>query len=150
MPAEVTQGHAGALAEVGAGLDRCHRLTVGGVRGPAALGRPGATGQMTYFAPDTPAWEALDVGHPQGGAWLLSGRVATFYDGLRWPGWREEAAALDCSQGTAVYPFLWSEDARADLPATSRRPVPMREVLALSRDFARRTGAVDSGFLGEV
>ncbi|NUV74916.1 DUF2625 family protein [Streptomyces fungicidicus] len=105
---------------------------------------------MTYFAPDTPAWEALDVGHSQGGAWLLSGRVATFYDGLRWPGWREEAAALDCSQGTAVYPFLWSEEARADLPATTRRPVPMREVLALSRDFARRTGAVDPGFLGEV
>nr|WP_256968568.1 DUF2625 family protein [Streptomyces sp. CS227] len=79
-------------------------------------------------------------------AWLLSGRAEAFYDGLRWPGRREDAAALRCSQGIAVYPFLWSEDAQADLSATSRRPVPMREVLAVSADVARRTGRSIPGF----
>ncbi|WP_328923629.1 DUF2625 domain-containing protein [Streptomyces sp. NBC_00190] len=117
---------------------------------PAAAGRPGAPGQMTYFAPDTLAWEAMEMGHSGWVAWLLSGRLATFYDGLRWPGWREEAAALAFGQGVSIYPFLWSEEAHADLAATSRRPVPMREVLAVASDFARQMGPSDPGFLGEA
>lgn len=115
---------------------------------PAAAGRPGAPGQMTYFAPDTLAWEAMELGHSGWVAWLLSGRLKTFYDGLRWPGWREEAAALDHSQGIAVYPFLRSEEARAHLAATTRRPVPMSEVLGCAADAARQAGAGDAGFSG--
>src|SRR5215472_1320569 len=30
---------------------------------PAAAGRPGAPGQMTYFAPDTLRWEPLQMSH---------------------------------------------------------------------------------------
>ncbi|MFD0266278.1 DUF2625 family protein [Streptomyces sp. NPDC127106] len=117
---------------------------------PAAAGRPGAPGQMTYFAPDTLAWEALEVGHSVWVSWLLSGESQTFYDGLRWPGWRAETTALALSQGISVYPFLWSEEARADLAATSRCPVPMRELIGVTADFARQMGPSDSGFLGEV
>ncbi|MEU7372449.1 DUF2625 family protein [Streptomyces albidoflavus] len=117
---------------------------------PAAVGRPGAPGQMTYFAPDTLAWEALELGHSGWVAWLLSGQLELFYDGLRWPGWCEEAAALDHAQGIAVHPFLWSEEAHADLAVTSRRPVPMREVLGVATDAARRTGTGEAGFLGAV
>nr|WSX74382.1 DUF2625 domain-containing protein [Streptomyces sp. NBC_00899] len=117
---------------------------------PAAVGRPGAPGQMTYFAPDTLAWEALEMGHSAWVSWLLSGRLETFYDGLRWPGWREEAAALVPSQGITVFPFLWSKEAHADLAATSRRAVPMREVLGVAVDFAKRMGPDDPGFIGEV
>lgn len=117
---------------------------------PAAMGRPGAPGQMTYFAPDTLAWEAMEMGHSGWVSWLLSGQLETFYDGLRWPGWREEAAVLAFSQGITVYPFLWSEEAHADLAATSRRPVPMREVIGVAADFARQMGPADPGFLGDV
>ncbi|WUD76678.1 DUF2625 domain-containing protein [Streptomyces sp. NBC_00510] len=128
---------------------------VGGVfalngHAPAAAGRPGAPGQMTYFAPDTLAWEAMETGYSGWVTWLLSGRLETFYDGLRWPGWREEAAALTPSQGIAVYPFLWSQEAHADLAATTRQAVAMSQVLAFAADFARRTGPADPGFLGEV
>ncbi|MFB8028713.1 DUF2625 domain-containing protein [Streptomyces sp. NPDC056465] len=138
----------------GAGLIVGHDV-VGGVFAlnagdPAAAGRPGAPGQMTYFAPDTLEWEAMETGHSGWVSWLLSGRSETFYEGLRWPGWREEAAALDLRQGISVYPFLWSEEARADLAATSRRPVPMREVIGVAADFARQTGPSDPGFLGDV
>lgn len=80
---------------------------------------------------------------------LLS-RLETFYDGMRWPGRREEAAALHFEHGLSVYPFLWSEEAHADLAATSRRPVPMREVLGVAADFGRQTGSSDPGFLGDV
>lgn len=105
---------------------------------------------MTYFAPDTLEWEALDMGHSEWVFWLLSGRLETFYDGLRWPGWRQEAAALAPSQGITVFPFLWSTEAQADLAATSRQAVPMREVIGVAADFARQTGAPDPGFLGEA
>ncbi|MGW4383585.1 DUF2625 family protein [Kitasatospora sp. NPDC004531] len=117
---------------------------------PAAEGRPGLPGQVTYFAPDSLEWEALDVGHSHWIAWLLSDRPATFYDGLRWPGWREEAAALAPDQGISVYPFLWSQEAHQNLAATSRRPVPLRELLALSADFATQAGLPHPGFLGDV
>ncbi|MGW7205628.1 DUF2625 family protein [Streptomyces sp. NPDC054837] len=117
---------------------------------PAASGRPGFPGRMTYFAPDTLAWEAMDMGHSSWVRWLLSGRLETFYDGLRRPGWREEAAALDLSQGITVFPFLWTEEAHADLAANSWRPVPMREVLGVAADFARQLGSADPGFLGAV
>ncbi|MBO1331050.1 DUF2625 family protein [Streptomyces sp. VRA16 Mangrove soil] len=117
---------------------------------PAAGGRPGEPGRMTYFAPDTLEWEPLDMGHAGWLSWLLSGRLDTFYDGLRWPGWREETAALTFSQGITVYPFLWSEEAHTDLAATSRRAVPMREVLGVAADFARQMGPGDPGFLGDV
>ncbi|MFE2553754.1 DUF2625 domain-containing protein [Streptomyces sp. NPDC059355] len=127
---------------------------VGGVfalnAGPAAAGRPGAPGQMTYFAPDTLEWEAMEMGHSGWVSWLLSGRLDTFYDGMRWPGWREETAALALGKGLSVYPFLWSEQAHADLAATSRQPVPMREVLGVAADFARQMGPSDPGFLGDV
>lgn len=113
-------------------------------------GRPGVPGQMTYFAPDTLEWEAMDMGHSAWVAWLMSGRLETFYDGLRWPGWRQEVAALDLSQGITVYPFLWSEEAHTDLAATSRRAVPMREVLGVAADFAQQMGPADPGFLGDV
>ncbi|MFJ2008639.1 DUF2625 domain-containing protein [Streptomyces chartreusis] len=117
---------------------------------PAAAGRPGAPGQMTYFAPDALEWEAMEMGHSGWVSWLLSGRLETFYDGMRWPGWREEAAALAFEQGLSVYPFLWSKEAHADLGATSRRPAPMREVLAAAADFARQMVPSDPGFLGDV
>ncbi|RAG85153.1 hypothetical protein DN069_13220 [Streptacidiphilus pinicola] len=117
---------------------------------PAAVGRPGVPGQMIYFAPDTLAWEAMEMGHSGWLTWLLSGRLETFYDGLRWPTWREEAEALALGQGITVYPFLWSKEARADLGATRRRPVPMREVLGAASDFVRQMGPADPGFLGDV
>ncbi|MFE5774065.1 DUF2625 family protein [Streptomyces sp. NPDC056485] len=117
---------------------------------PAATGRPGAPGQMTYFAPDTLEWEAMEMSHSGWVSWLLSGGLETFYDGMRWPGWREEIAALAVGQGLSVYPFLWSEEAQTNLAATSRRPVPMREVVGIAADFARQAGLSDPGFLGDV
>lgn len=117
---------------------------------PAVSGRPGVPGQMTYFAPDTLEWETMEMGHSTWMSWLLSGRLEKFYEGLRWPGWREEAAALSFSQGVSVIPFLWSKEAHEDLAATSRRAVPMREVLGVAADFARQMGPADPGFLGAV
>ncbi|MFE8948430.1 DUF2625 family protein [Streptomyces sp. NPDC007856] len=77
-------------------------------------------------------------------------RLETCYDGLRRPGRREEAAALDLGQGITVFPPPWTEEAHRDLAATSRRAVAMREVLGVAADSARQLGPADRGFLGEV
>ncbi|MGW1402309.1 DUF2625 domain-containing protein [Streptomyces sp. NPDC002405] len=117
---------------------------------PAGPGRPGAPGEMVYFAPDSLHWEALGVGHSTWVAWLVSGALDEFYADLRWPGWKDEIQALNSDQGLSLFPPLWSAEARQDLPATSRRAVPMRELLSVARDSCRHFDGVDPGFLGAV
>ncbi|MFD4527648.1 DUF2625 family protein [Streptomyces sp. NPDC058470] len=117
---------------------------------PEAEGRPGRPGEMIYFAPDSLRWESLEVGHAAWLDWLLTGGMDQFYDTLRWPGWRGESGALTGVQGLSVFPFLWSADARRDLSATSRRPVPLAEILDLHRSSAFKLDSVDPGFFGEV
>ncbi|MFE5374056.1 DUF2625 family protein [Streptomyces mirabilis] len=65
----------------------------------------------------------MEVGHSAWISWLLSGRLETFYDGLRWPSWREDAAALEFTQGITVYPFLgrWRPMPTSRPPAGGRR-----------------------------
>jgi hypothetical protein len=43
-----------------------------------------------------------------------------------------------------------ASEAHQDLSATSRRPVPMRELLGLHGEFHRQTGGDDPGFLGRI
>ncbi|MEW2286815.1 DUF2625 family protein [Streptomyces sp. NPDC047841] len=115
---------------------------------PEGSGRPGAPGQMTCFAPDTPDRGRLGMGHSAWLGRLLGGGPERFYAGLRRPGRREEAAAPELSQGIGVVPVLWSKEAHEDLAATSRRAVALREVVGVSADFARQFGSADPGFLG--
>jgi hypothetical protein len=116
---------------------------------PASADRPGAPGEVVYFAPDSLRWEALGVGHSTWLAWLVSGALDEFYADLRWPGWKEEVLALNSAQGLSLFPPLWSAEAR-HISATSRRAVPMRELLGVARDSCRQFDGVDPGFLGAV
>jgi len=115
---------------------------------PASVGRPGAPGQMLYFAPESLECMALEIGYSDWVSWLLSGRLAQFYEHLRWPGWQHETRSLHPSQGIAVYPPLCTDEAMADLPATSRQPVPMAELVGMSADFSQQLGLRAPGFLG--
>jgi hypothetical protein len=108
---------------------------------PAAIGRPGSAGEVCYLAPDTLEWEGLGAGHGAWLSWIAGGGTAEFYAALRWPGWREEAAALQLSDGITIYPFLWSQEAQADLAGTTRRPAPMIELFSLQDEFAARFAA---------
>ncbi|MGW1497993.1 DUF2625 domain-containing protein [Streptomyces mirabilis] len=117
---------------------------------PAGAGRPGVLGEVVYFAPDSLRWEALGVGHSAWMAWLASGALAAFYADLRWPGWQDEVRILNGDQGLSMFPPLWSAEARQDLSATSRRAVPMTELLGVARDSCLQFDGVDAGFLGAV
>ncbi|QBI56517.1 DUF2625 domain-containing protein [Streptomonospora litoralis] len=120
------------------------------INGPDAedVGRPGDPGEMSYFAPDTLEWEPLKMGHGAWLSWALSGGLERFYSGLRWPGWREEVGGLSPSHGISVYPYLWSAQAQEDIAATSRRPVPMAELIGLNSESTARIGVAPPGFLG--
>ncbi|WVG01872.1 DUF2625 family protein [Streptomyces iakyrus] len=69
---------------------------------------------------------------------------------MRWDGWRDEVSVLNGRQGLSFFPPLWSAEARQDLLATSRRAVPMAELLSLSRDSCLQFDGADPGFLGAV
>ncbi|WP_017587469.1 DUF2625 family protein [Nocardiopsis ganjiahuensis] len=120
------------------------------VNGPesAGLGYPGAPGEMVYFAPDSLEWEPMEAGYSGWWTWLLAGHLGFFYETLRWPGWRAETADLHPSTGLAVYPFLWSEEAQADLAATTRGPAPVAELVGANREFCTSLGVADPGPLG--
>lgn len=83
---------------------------------------------LWYFAPDTLDWEELEIGYGDWLSWLASGATAQFYESMRWPGWEAETAALRLDQGLAVYPFLSTKEAQADMAGTARTAVPIGQL----------------------
>jgi Protein of unknown function DUF2625 len=96
---------------------------------PAAIGRPGGPGQVCYHAPDSMEWESLEMGHGEWLLWLSSpGRLAKFYQSLRWTDWQDDATDLPLDKGISIFPPLWSKEAHDDLDATNRRPASIYEL----------------------
>jgi hypothetical protein len=85
-------------------------------------------GSVCYFAPDTLAWEDMEMGYSDFIWWALTGDLAKFYETWRWPNWQNEVASLTGDQGFAVYPFLWAEG--SSIAERSRSVVPMAELFA--------------------
>jgi hypothetical protein len=108
----------------------------GGVLGPAV-------GNVFYFAPERLAWEDMEVGHAAFVSWTFEGDLATFYEGLRWPGWEEEATHIAGDQSLSLVPPPWTTEGK-DLSKVSRRAVPAREVWAVQRYFQRQLGPPSS------
>lgn len=113
-------------------------------------GLPGRPGEMVYFAPDSLRWDAIGAGYGAWLSWVLAGGVEEFYEGLRWPGWREEVPGLTGGEGLSLYPPLWSAEAHQDLAGTSRAVVPLGQLLGLGRETALQLDGTDPGFLGDV
>ncbi|MCD0486287.1 DUF2625 domain-containing protein [Streptacidiphilus sp. ASG 303] len=107
---------------------------------PARAGRPGEPGEVVYFSPDSLRWEALGASHAAWLSWVLSGGLEQFYQSLRWDGWCRQVSGLNGRQGLSFFPPLWSAQGRHDLAATSRRAVPMAELLGVSRDWQGPAG----------
>ncbi len=93
-------------------------------------------GAALYLAPDTLTWEVVAPSYSALLAFLLSDELGAFYEGMRWPGWREDAAAMSGDEGLLVYPFLWAEG--PPLAERQRKAVPVDELWRLSSDFQRQ------------
>lgn len=93
-------------------------------------------GKVCYWAPDTLEWSSLGVGHSAFVEWALTKEgPASFYEDMRWEGWRDEVKGVAPSQGISVYPPLFSAEAYP-LVNTSRRAVPFDDVFAFNKDMA--------------
>lgn len=103
-------------------------LNGGGLDGPA--------GNAFYFAPDSLCWEDLDFGYTSLLNWALSGDLARFYAGSRWPGWEAEVRQMHGGQAFSIYPFLCAEG--PPVGERARRPVPVDEIYSLQQYLARQ------------
>lgn len=66
-----------------------------------------AMGHVCYFAPDKLQWQDLGADYLQVFRWIVAGDIDKFYQGIRWPGWREHMLALEDDQGFLFTPPLW-------------------------------------------
>jgi len=86
-------------------------------------------GHVFYFAPDELAWTPVTESYSEWLCWLMSGDLERFYDGLRWPGWRDDVARLGGDRAFSVCPPLWAEGPA--IGERSREPVPIDELWML-------------------
>ena len=90
-------------------------------------------GKMYYFAPETLAWEALEIGFTAFVAWAFTRQLRQFYG-------RPSGAAADFDElplsgelCLTFYPFLWMQE--GSLKTSSRRAIPVAEQWALNLDL---------------
>jgi hypothetical protein len=96
-------------------------------------------GEVFYFAPDSLAWESLEIGYS---AWLvamMSDALQKFYANTLWKGWEQEVSGLALDQGLSFFPPLWTKESRP-IESTSRRAVPILELWHFHQDAARQLG----------
>jgi hypothetical protein len=105
----------------------------GGALGPA-------TGNVFYFAPDSLAWEDLEMGHGDFVHWCCEGNLQGFYESMRWPGWEAESETVSGDQALHLYPPPWTKEG-SDVSRVSRRIVPVHEVWTMQQDFVRQLGS---------
>lgn len=91
-------------------------------------------GGIYYFAPDTLEWESLDTHYSGFLHWALCGDLDLFYKNVRWTGWREEMALMNCNLVYSFYPFLWTEQ-QLSVEKRSRVTIPVEKHWALCLDL---------------
>lgn len=109
---------------------------------------PSDPGTIHYLAPDSFAWESLDIGHGDFVAWAFSERLDEFYESHRWPGWEAEVGALGPDQVISIWPPLGLKAADASsssIEERSRRPVPAREHWSFVNEIGRQMAELPDG-----
>ncbi|MEP7011026.1 MAG: DUF2625 family protein [Acidobacteriota bacterium] len=96
-------------------------------------------GQLYYWPPADLDWTALDMGFTEFFQFCLSGRLAAFYESLRWPGWDRDTATLAGHACFGFYPFLWTREGSKE--GSHRAALPVAEVFDLKVDLVRQLGA---------
>ncbi len=87
-------------------------------------------GAIYYFAPDTLAWESLEIGHSDFVQWAFTDRLHEFYRASRWEGWEADVAALSGDACFSFFPFLFTKEGSTQ--TSSRKVVPVAEQYAFN------------------
>ena len=83
-------------------------------------------GKIYYFAPDTLAWEDLNISYSQFLNWAFAGNLEKFYEGFRWENWQEEIKSLNGNNIFSFFPFLSTKEGK-NINEISRKIVPIEE-----------------------
>lgn len=93
-------------------------------------------GAMYYWAPDTLAWESLDIGYSDFLEWASTDRLQVFYADSRWSGWEADMKHIGADQCLNFYPFLWTKE--GSVQASTRKAVSVAEQYALNLELAAK------------
>lgn len=86
-------------------------------------------GNIFYFAPDTLEWEDMERGYSDFIHWCFTGDLEDYYEGYRWPNWREDVAELSGDQMFQFFPWPFTEG--PPLVDRHRAAIPIEEVWSL-------------------
>ena len=98
----------------------------------------GEKGDVFYFAPDTLAWECLEMGYSDFLYWACTGNLQQFYETFRWNGWKQEIQKVSGDHGVLIYPHLWTK-AEA-VTNRARSIVPIEELWTLNIMYKEKLG----------
>jgi len=84
-------------------------------------------GKIYYFAPDTLAWEPLDIDYSQFLMFCFASDIGRFYSNLRWQGWENDIKQLSPDYAYTFYPYLWTKQGK-DINTVSKKAIPVQEL----------------------
>lgn len=87
-------------------------------------------GKIYYFAPESLAWENLNITYSQFIEWALLGDLEKFYQGFRWDNWKDDVKLLDANQVFSFFPFLSTKEAN-NINEVSRKAISIDEHYSL-------------------
>ncbi|SCX44463.1 DUF2625 domain-containing protein [Variovorax sp. EL159] len=91
-------------------------------------------GAMYYRAPDTLAWESLEIGYSDFLEWASTDRLQVFYADTRWSGWEADMKNIGADQCFNFFPFLWTKE--GSVHTSSRKAVSVAEQYAFNVESA--------------
>jgi len=103
--------------------------------------------RVFYLAPDTLYWEHMDIGYSEFVfSFCFTGNVEGFYDGLRWPNWKDEVENLSGDRVLNFYPPLWSNPPerpeRMPNEERQRAPVPVAEQFLMTMNLREQLSQI--------
>lgn len=90
----------------------------------------GDAGKVFYLSPDNMKWENMNTEYGGFIDFCCNGDLKKYYESYRWPGWEKKVEKISCDQTLAIYPPLWTVDAKSKnkpIGERSMRPVPVLE-----------------------
>ena len=94
---------------------------------------PGDMERLWYYAPDTLAWEMLEMDYSAFLAWVCTEGPRRFYGAFSWADEGEILSRLAIDQGVLFYPFPWT--AQYDAASASKKVIPLDELIELYADI---------------
>lgn len=94
-------------------------------------------GKVYYFAPDTLAWENLEMTYSEFLLFCFSKQVDGFYDSLKWKSFEKDFAKSDSNSAFSFYPYLFTIEGK-NIEETSKKLVPVAELWTLYNDLQKQ------------